>query len=255
MRKSIKQQVSDQIDLLPVTAREKVILILKGVLAVFVLDYFFYRSLWALIPLSGLGFLYYRLEADSLRERKREEVRIQFRELLLLVSTGQRAGYSVDNAFLGSYHDMRQLYGADSTICRILSILKIGRENNMSAAELWKDIAKKLQIQEIQEFAFIYQVAQSKSGNMADIMEKTAEVIVSRIETEREIALLTSARRLEQRIMNVMPFAIMLYIELTSPGYFKILYQFPQGTLLMSLSLGVYAAAYFLSVRLISIKM
>ena len=40
---------------IPVTFNEKRRLVLKSILVVLVLDYFFYRSLLAVIPLSALG--------------------------------------------------------------------------------------------------------------------------------------------------------------------------------------------------------
>ena len=54
--------------------------------------------------------------------------------------------------------------------------------------------------------------------------------------------------------MNIMPFAIMLYISMTSPGYFQGLYHSLQGVLVMSVCLLVYVGAYILSIRMISIE-
>ena len=83
-------------------------------------------------------------------------------------------------------------------------------------------------------------------------MEKTADIIICKIEAEKEIGVLLSERRLEQKIMNFMPFLIMLYITITSPGYFSGLYRSFGGVLLMSAALAVYVLAYMLSVRMIS---
>ena len=89
---------------------------------------------------------------------------------------------------------------------------------------------------------------------MASIMEKTAAIIVHKIETDKEIRILLSAKRLEQKIMNLMPFLIMAYISLTSPGYFKGLYHCASGVMLMSICLLVYLAAYVMSIRIVSIE-
>ena len=96
------------------------------------LNYFFYRSLWAFVPLLAVGLMYYRMEETALYRRKKEVAREQFKELLLLVSTGQKAGFSAENAFLSGYEDMKELYGKDSSVCRMLQILKSGRENNIA---------------------------------------------------------------------------------------------------------------------------
>ena len=75
------------------------------------------------------------------------------------------------------------------------------------------------------------------------------------METEKEIEVLLSARKLEQKIMNAMPFLIMLYVNLTSPGYFDKLYHSLAGTAVMTLCLGVYLGAYILSRKIAFVKL
>lgn len=241
-------------ELLFYTPAEKRILLGKSIGIIFSLDFFFYQSLWALIPLSVIGLLYYQMEKKLLEAKKKEQVREQFKELMLLVSTSQKAGYSVENAFLSSYDDMKALYGKDSSICHIIQILKSGKENNVLFTDLWKQIGQKLKIAEISEFASVYEISYKSSGNMASIMEKTAAIIVHKIETDKEIQISLSARRFEQKIMNIMPFLIMAYISLTSPGYFKGLYHSVSGVFLMSICLLVYLTAYVISIRIVSIE-
>ena len=136
---------------------------------------------------------------------------------------------------------MQALYGKDSSICRMLQILRSGRENNIAFSKLWKQIGERIDIAEIKEFAQVYEISQESSGNTASVMEKTADIIVRKIE-----------KRLEQKIMNLMPFFIMLYISVTSPDYFSGLYRCLGGVLLMSAALGIYLLAYMLSVRIVS---
>ena len=252
MWKSLKWQDCDE--LLVLTIAEKRCLIGKSFLIVLVLDYFFYQSIWAIPFLLGVGIIFYRIEKKTLYQKKKEAAREQFKELMLLTATGQKAGYSAENAFLSSYQDMKALFGEDSSVCRMIRILKAGKENNIPFSKLWKKMGRQLDIVEITEFAQIYEIAQKSSGNMASVMEKTAEIIIQKIETEKEISVLLSARRLEQKVMNVMPFFIMLYINITSPGYFGRLYHSLAGNFIMSLCLCMYLCAYALSVHMISIE-
>lgn len=254
MKKAGKQQDCKEEKLFFYTVGEKRLLAVKSIGVVLILDFFFYQSLWAVIPLSCVGFIYYRIEKRLLDDKKKEQIREQFKELLLLVSTGQKAGYSAENAFLTSYDDMKSLYGKDSSICRIIRALKSGRENNIPVTDLWKQIGNRLNIAEIIEFADIYEISYKSSGNMSSVMERTAAIIVHKMETDKEIRVLLSAKRLEQRIMNIMPFLIMLYINVTSPGYFKGLYHSVSGIFIMSICLFIYLAAYALSVRIITIE-
>lgn len=237
--------------LISLTVKEKAFLLLKSGLAVCIIDYFFYREWWALIPLSLMGAGYYRMEKETLLFQKKGEAREQFKELMLLVSTGQKAGYSAENAFLSGYRDMKNLYGTESAVCKMIRILQTGRENNIDFSVLWNQIGEQTQIAEIQEFASVYGISGKSSGNMAEVMENTADIIIRKAETEKEIEVLLSARKLEQKIMNAMPFLIVLYINITSPGYFDGLYHCAGGAAVMTVCLLLYAGAYLLSQKMI----
>ena len=50
--------------------------------------------------------------------------------------------------------------------------------------------------------------------------------------------------------MNLMPMGILLYLKVTSPGYFDVLYGNVAGVCVMSVCLAVYLAAYALSERM-----
>ena len=90
---------------------------------------------------------------------------------------------------------------------------------------------------------------------MSAVMEKTAEIIIQKMETKKEIRVLLSAKVLEQKIMNAMPFLIMFYINITSPGYFAGMYHTLWGAVIMSVFLCGYLAAYVLSYKIVSIEL
>ena len=100
--------------------KEILFMILKSAGAVILLDHFFYRSLWALFFLVPVGCAYLILQTKLLSDKKRSQFRQQFKELLMLSSTLQRAGYSVENSILKSHKDLRYMFGRDSPICHLV---------------------------------------------------------------------------------------------------------------------------------------
>ena len=58
-------------------------------------------------------------------------------------------------------------------------------------------------------------------------------------------------RRLEQNVMEIMPFGISLYIAAAYPGYFGTLYHNGMGIIVMTLCLAVYAGAYLLGEKIL----
>ncbi len=254
MIKSLGQQGLSNEYLIRLSLEEKIRLISKSIVVVILLDYCFYRSFWSVIPLCIPGVLFYREEKKDLLHKKKEEIRQQFKEMLYLVVSGQKAGYSVENAFLNSYEDLVNLYGEESAICRILSEIKIGMENHRPLADLWKTIGIRTDIVEIREFAEVFAIAKLSGGNMTAILENTAEILGNKAETKIEIDILLSARKLEQKIMNVMPLGLILYVEMTSPGYFDGMYHALSGIVIMTICVVIYIGAYIMGRRLAVIR-
>ena len=114
--------------------------------------------------------------------------------------------------------------------------------------------AERTDLAEIQEFADIFAIARRSGGNLTEIIYETAATISEKIDVEKEIQVLTSAKRLEQNIMSVVPFAIILYVSVTSEGYFDVLYTTAVGRIVMTGCFAVYATAYMLGVKITKIQ-
>lgn len=210
------------------------------------LAYFFYRSVWAILPLGFAGFFFYR----SLRKRsiknKLEMLEYQFKECILSVSASLKAGYAVENAFRESERDMRQLYGDGSMIMTELEIIHHGLVMNMPLENLLNDMAQRSGSEYITQFAQVFSIAKRTGGNMPEIINTTADLIGRNIESHEEIKTLISGKRMEQNIMKLMPFGMVLYVGFTSKGYFDSLYGNLTGIAIMTVCLAIYLAAYLL---------
>ena len=74
------------------------------------------------------------------------------------------------------------------------------------------------------------------------------------METDEEIRVIISSKKMEGQIMEFVPFAIIAYISFTSPGFFESLYHNILGVIIMSICLGVYFGAVILSKRITDIE-
>lgn len=219
-----------------------------------VLNYLFYRSLYAYIVLSFPAFLYFCKRLEKEYRKKQHLAKEEFKEMLLLSTTNQRAGYSVENSLLESYEDLKRMYGEESfTVCLIKDIA-VARKNNQPIYRIFINVGRNTNIKEIEDFGLIYKISYTKSGNVANAMEKCAEQIIERFEVENEIYNEMNERIFEMKIMNLMPLAIMLYIGMMNKGYFSVMYHNIKGILCMSLCLLIYVGAYFWGNKMTSIE-
>ena len=234
--------------------KEGALYFLEGTAMVAMIGYFFYRSWIACLGLIPLLFLFLKNKKLELAKRRRQELGMQFKDMILSVAANQRAGYSIENAFRESYRDMEMLYGAKGLICVEIKHIMVGLDNNMVLEKLLYELGRRSHEPDIMQFADVFHIAKRSGGNMTDILAKTASVIEQKMETDREIQLMVSGRKLEQKIMNAVPFLILFYVSSTSRGFFDVLYHNLAGIVVMTVCLGVYGAAYRLSGRIVEIE-
>ncbi len=186
--------------------------------------------------------------------RQRQELADQFKDAILSVAAGLQAGYSIENAFLEAGKDMERLYGTDSLMAKEIRYLKKGLQNHVPLEILLADLGRRSGEADMEDFAQIFAIAKRSGGNLNAIIRRSAAITGEKIEVKREIRTLLSSRRYEQRIMNMVPFLIMAYLQLTSRGFFDCLYFNTAGILIMTGCLAVYLAALQIAKKMIEIE-
>lgn len=233
--------------------KESVLYLTEGILLLGVIAFFFYRSIWAAAVLSPGLAIFFQRKRKQLAEKRREKLKEQFKDAIVAVSASQKAGYAIENAFREAYRDMTALYGAESLICRELRCITKGLENNIPLEKLLYDLGTRSHIPEIMQFAEVFMIAKRSGGNMTKILSWTVDIMEEKIAVDKEIQVILSSRKMEQKIMNMVPFFIIFYIDLTSKGFFDVLYHNLIGILIMTGCLLVYMAAVVLSEKLVTI--
>ncbi len=228
--------------------------VLEGAILVLAIGYFFYRSLIACVLLLPLFGFFVKEKKKELSKKCRQELGAQFKDLVLALSANMKAGYSIENALREAYRDMEPLYGADSPIAFEIRHMIRGLDNNIALEKLLYDLGLRSHLPDIMQFADVFLIAKKSGGNLTEILEKTAGVIEQKIETDKEIQLMLSAKKMEQKIMNLVPFLIIFYIGTTSKGFFDVLYHNLVGIVVMTVCLVFYGAAWRLSRKIVEIE-
>lgn len=92
--------------------------------------------------------------------------------------------------------------------------------------------------------------AKRGGGNLVGIIQNTVRNISSKIRIEEEIQTMIAQKRLEQKVMNVMPVFLLFYLDIASPGYMDVLYHNILGVIFMTICLLGYLASILLSERM-----
>ncbi len=239
--KSSKRQV------LPGALKVSVVELCKGAMIAGFLAFFFYRSVWAFLPMLLPAGAYILWEQKKNENQKKRRLLQQFSECILSVASSVKAGYAAENAFVESMKDMEMMYGEDAEILEELKQIKGGLASHFSLEKLLHDMGERTQLEEVREFAEIFAITKRNGGSLAGVIQMTAQEISERILLEEEMRTNLASKRLEQKIMNGIPFLLVLYLEFTTPGYFDIFFRDFSGIALMTGFLIWYIAAYGLS--------
>ena len=204
-----------------------------------------------MLPMSAVGIWFFRgLQKQRIRRNQRE-LEAQFRECIRSVAASLRAGYAVENAFGESEEDMLLLYGRDASIYRELLLIRRGLTMNLPLEGLLMNLAERSGSDAIRQFAEVFTIAKRGGGNLTEIISQSIGLIGQQIDMRQEMQTILSGRRMEQGIMKVVPFGILLYIGITNPGYFDDLYGNLTGVAAMTVLLFIYLAAYGMSERIL----
>lgn len=228
--------------------------VIRGIIIAILFGRLFYDSWTAVIFVSPVILIWVFLQRKRRRERDIRLVGIQFKDAMQSVATAMKAGYSVENAFLEAGEDMELLYGKKSLICMYLQKIYKGIKNNIPIEKLLYSFGEESGNTDIQDFAQVFAVAKRNGGDMTRTIERTIGIIASKVEVEKEIEVLISAKRMEARIMNIVPFFIIIYVSITSRDFFTPLYHNLFGIMAMSVCMVIYVAAYLMSENIVNIK-
>ena len=234
--------------------KEWIFCIAEGILLTAGIDYLFYKSFAALIVLSPLTVLWYRIQKKQLMKKRLHRLNYDFRTALNSLAVSLRAGYSVENAFRETEKDLRSILGKKAEITREFAWINSQIRVSVPIEQLLQDFADRTGIEDIGNFAGVFIAAKRMGGSMVDIIQSTARTIGGKIDVEREIETALAAKKYEQRVMAVMPCGIILYMQIASPGFLGALYGTAFGVIVMSACLLVYAGAFYLGQKIVNIE-
>lgn len=224
-----------------------------GLLISALLLYFFYDSMYVFFPALFCSYFYCMFQKRELAKKRQRKLELEFKEWILIVSSKLQAGYGIENAFTKAGKELGNMFDDESDLRRETENLERLIENNVTIERALQDLARRSGVENIADFAEVFIAAKRSGGNLNEMILSTSEIIMMKIDTQREIETILHGRKMEQRIMCFIPFGMILYIRITSPGYFDPLYHNILGIIVMSICLGLYLISVGMSFRLVAI--
>lgn len=216
--------------------------------------YLFYRS-WLVFAVLWIFYPIYRKRKKQQLICKRQDILCrEFKDSILCAASSMAAGYSIENAFREAYAEMRMQYGPDALMTEELRYINSCLSLNIPLEQLLHDFANRSGLEDVRSFCEVFVFAKRSGGDFIQIIRMTADRISEKNELMEAIQTEISGKRMEQKLMNLMPLFILLYVDFSFGGYLDGLYHNALGVIVMTGCLVVYLGAYLLSEKIMSIR-
>ena len=225
-----------------------------GIFLICIISYMFYGTFLCAILLSPYLIRYFKSWKKEVIKKKKQIFQLQFKEAILSLSTALSAGYSLENAIGETWNDLKHLYKEDDMIVREFRYMVNKLEMKLPIERVLREFATRVGDEDVQLFVTVFAMAKKNGGDMIEIIRNTAYQIGERIDVKREINTMMAAKKLEFRIMCVVPFAMICYLKISFPSFLDVLYGNLLGNIVMTACLGIYYIAFEWGKKIIEIE-
>ena len=242
-------------DIYQMVFKEKLICILTALAVIFAMGYIFYKSIVLPLFLIPFAFLYPRFRTKEIISKRKTELNLQFREALYSLASSLSAGKSIETALRDAQRELSIQYpNADTYILIELEQINKRVEMNETIEEALADFAARSHLEDIVNFTDVFAICKRTGGNLVQVVKNAAEIISEKIEVKQEINLLLTEKRLEHKVLNLMPVLIVLLLSTSTEEFMAPVFSEPLGRAAMTFSLMLFTAAYFISKKIMDIE-
>jgi len=230
--------------------KELTIILLKGCGIIGLIAYVFFNNIFLSICFTPYVIYYVKKQKIIINNKNKERLKIQFFEVLEIVSAYIKTGMSIEKAFDQVVTDVEMLYGINSSIYNEINNINISVEIDIRIEDAIKKLAKKMDIKEISNFAELFEISIKQDGNVVNVIESICSYVKGQIELNRQVRLSINSVLQEISIMKVMPIGILIYLRIFSKDYIEGIYSSGMGLFIMFIILIVYGITLYIIDRM-----
>lgn len=236
------------------SAKEKILWFLIGLAVGGVVLFVFYSNLIVSV-VAGLlvGYFFIPIRTKQVIKKRKTKLSSQFKGMLETLSTSIGAGKNIYDAFSSAVDDLAVQFNEDADIVEEAKIIRLGLDNNIRIEELLLNFAARSGLDDVKNFANVFATCYQKGGNIKEVVKNTATIISDKIAIQMEIETMVAGQKNEQNIMLVMP--MLFVVMMRSMGGDLVDLSSPVGILSVTAAIAIFALAYFISQKILNIKL
>lgn len=234
--------------------QERMLALLSAAVFVMVIGFIFYRSLLLAAMLLPFSLFYPSYKKRKIIQNRKNQLKLQFKDALQSVAASLHSGKSFESAVARAIPDLLIQYEQEDYIIKEFQAIVRKLEANNTIESAFREFALRSDLEEIQSFAEVLEVCKRSGGNLILAIKSSTEVISDKIEVLNEIAAILAQKKLEQKILMVLPVGIVLMLSFQAEAFMKPVFTQGVGRIVMTVSILMFAIAYFVAEKITNIE-
>ncbi len=230
MRPGTQERLGRRLDLAGVTRQPAEWALLGGCLAVVIAATLSLVTSYVVIGVLGgalIGWLTMRLSLSLRILRRRASFSEQLPDLLQLIASALRSGFSLPQAFDAVVREDAQPAAGEFSRALAEARLGGGLEDALEA------VANRMDSDDLRWTVLAIRIQQGVGGNLAEVLLTIAGTIRERAFLRRQVSALSAEGRLSAYILVILPVLVAAWLFISSPQYMRLLYTTTPGELML----------------------
>ena len=214
----------------------------------------FFQSWLSLCVLAPITSIRMNRERIVLKDRRRRLLEEHFRDGLQCLLASLEAGYSIENSVNHAAEDLRMMFEEKEPIVEEFRRMSRKLASGGTVEEVLSEFGERSGVEDIRTFAGIFAIAKRTGGDVTKVIRSVTDTLYRKQEVLREIQTVLLAKQLEVGIMKVMPYLMLGYFLVFSPGFLSPLYSGIAGRAVMFLLYLLYRMFCMIAERIACIE-
>ena len=235
--------------------KEAVVYFMAGIVVSFLIGWLFFKNIVVSSLFCICPILLYPLFRQTVYNRKKEEMNMQFKDVLYAFSDAAASGKSAQLSIENAYRNLGRIYGEKNVLTENFGEMAVKiKETNAAPEKVLLDFGLDCDVEDIRNFIEIYTICLKSGGDREKAITKAASIIGEKINLRLELRSILAQKKLEAAILCSITPIILLFLQITSSEYTTVLYTTLAGRIIMCGCLGATAFAASKCLKIMDIR-
>jgi len=249
-------KVSRRSNLLEKLLRKNILYSIPICFSIFVISLAAFKSIGMAAFVSLFGLVFPKVMYNNSLKKRKELVDLQLKDALYSITSSLKAGLSINSAMLKCTDELKKMYVSQKEKPMLEEFEKIRDDLSMglSVDDALRNFKDRVKTEDAEDFANSIIIVRQKGGNLVQVVDNVSKMINDKITIKREIQRITAGKKMEAKIISVLPVFIVISLSIFSPQYMQPLYGSTIGKIIIVFGFVLLVANYFIGLKIVDIR-